>query len=91
MPNLEKLVLIDCPRLSEVSSIEHLNKVLLINLEDSITLQSLPRGIYKLKSLKTLILSGCLMIDKLEEDLEQMKSLTTLIANNTAITRVPFS
>jgi len=44
-----------------------------------------------LKSLKTLILSGCLMIDKLEEDLEQMESLTTLIADNTAITKVPFS
>nr|WIL60020.1 nodulation protein [Melilotus officinalis] len=92
MPNLEKLVLKDCPRLSEVShSIGHLNKVLLINLEDCISLQSLPRGIYKLKSLKTLILSGCLKIDKLEEDIEQLESLTTLIANNTAITRVPFS
>ena len=92
LPNLEQLVLTDCPRLSEVShSIEHLNKILLINLEDCIGLQSLPRSIYKVKSLKTLILSGCSMIDKLEEDLEQMTSLTTLIANNTAITRVPFS
>ncbi|PNY05216.1 disease resistance protein (TIR-NBS-LRR class) [Trifolium pratense] len=43
MPNLEKLVLADCPRLSE--------------------------------------------IEKLEEDLEQMESLTTLLANNTAIKR----
>jgi hypothetical protein len=31
------------------------------------------------------------MIDKLEDGLEDMESLTTLIANNTAITRVPFS
>jgi len=31
------------------------------------------------------------MIDKLEEDLEQMESLTTLIADKTAITKVPFS
>jgi hypothetical protein len=31
------------------------------------------------------------MIDKLEEDIEQMESLTTLIADNTAITEVPFS
>ncbi|XP_024641889.2 disease resistance protein RPV1 isoform X1 [Medicago truncatula] len=92
MPNLEKLILIDCPRLREVShSIGHLDKILLINLEDCISLQSLPRSIYKLKSLKTLILSGCSMIDKLEEDLEQMESLTTLLANNTAITRVPLS
>ncbi|KAJ1411287.1 Leucine-rich repeat domain superfamily [Sesbania bispinosa] len=90
MPNLEKLVLTNCPSLSKVShSIGHLNKVLLINLKDCINLRNLPRSFYKLKSLKTLILSGCLKIDKLEEDLEQMESLTTLIADNTAITRVP--
>nr|AHG29005.1 NBS-LRR protein [Cicer arietinum] len=92
LPNLEKLVLKDCPRLSEISpSIGNLNKVLLINLEDCVSLRSLPRSIYQLKSVIVLILSGCLMIDKLEEDLEQMESLTTLLANNTAITRVPFS
>ncbi|MCH89887.1 TMV resistance protein N-like, partial [Trifolium medium] len=92
LPNLEKLVLKDCPRLSKVShSIGHLNKVLLINLKDCISLYNLPRNIYTLKSLKTLILSGCLMIDKLDEDFEQMESLTTLMADNTAITEVPFS
>ncbi|KAK2378877.1 disease resistance protein RPV1 [Trifolium repens] len=92
MPNLEKLILKDCPRLSEVShTIGHLRKVLLINLKDCISLSNLPRTIYTLKSLKNLILSGCLMIDKLEEDIEQMESLTTLIADNTAITEVPFS
>ncbi|KAI5392066.1 hypothetical protein KIW84_076743 [Lathyrus oleraceus] len=31
------------------------------------------------------------MLDKLEEDFEQMKSLSTLMADNTAITKVPFS
>ena len=92
IPNLEKLVLKDCPMLSQLSpSIKHLKKILLINLEDCVSLCSLPKSIYKLKSLKTLILSGCSMIDKLEEDLEQMESLTTLLANNTAITRAPFS
>ncbi|XP_058756853.1 disease resistance protein RPV1-like [Vicia villosa] len=92
LPNLEQLILSDCPMLSEISpSIGHLDKILLINLEDCISLCSLPKSIYKLKSLKTLILSGCLKIEKLEEDLEQMESLTTLIANNTAITKVPFS
>ncbi|XP_058755507.1 disease resistance protein RUN1-like [Vicia villosa] len=92
LPNLEKLILVDCPMLSEVSnSIGDLKKILLINLEDCISLCNLPRSIYKLTSLKTLILSGCLMIDTLEEDIEQMESLTTLIANNTGITRVPFS
>ncbi|CAK8574855.1 unnamed protein product [Lathyrus sativus] len=92
LPNLEKLVLEDCPRLSEVShSIGHLNKILLINLKDCLSLCNLPRNIYTLKSLKSLILSGCLMLDNLEEDFEQMESLTTLMADNTAITKVPFS
>ncbi|KAK7313173.1 hypothetical protein VNO77_37654 [Canavalia gladiata] len=92
MPNLEKLVLKDCPNLFEVShTIGSLNKLLLLNLRDCRGLQNLPRSIYTLKYLKTLILAGCSKIDKLEEDLEQMKSLTTLIANNTAITKVPFS
>ncbi|RHN59064.1 putative TIR domain, P-loop containing nucleoside triphosphate hydrolase [Medicago truncatula] len=92
MPNLEKLVLKDCPSLSTVShSIGSLHNLLLIDLTDCTSLQKLPRCIYKLKSLETLILSGCSMIDKLEEDLEQMESLITLIADKTAITKVPFS
>ncbi|PNY06308.1 disease resistance protein (TIR-NBS-LRR class) [Trifolium pratense] len=92
LPNLEKLILADCKMLSEISnSIGDLKKILLISLEDCISLRSLPRSIYKLKSLKTLNISGCSMIDKLEDDLEHMDSLTNLIANNTAITRVPFS
>ena len=92
LPNLEKLVLKDCPMVSEVSpSIGNLSEILLIDLEDCVSLRSLPRSIYKLKSLKTLILSGCIMIDELEEDIEQMESLTILLANNTAIKRVPFS
>ena len=92
LPNLEKLMLKDCPSLSSIShTIGHLSELLLINLKDCTSLRSLPRSIYKLKSLKTLILSGCIMIDKLEEDLEQMVSLTTLMADNTAITRVPYA
>ncbi|MED6119776.1 hypothetical protein PIB30_014826 [Stylosanthes scabra] len=92
LPNLEKLLLKDCPSLSSISdTIGHLKRILLINLEDCTSLGNLPRSIYKLKSLNTLIISGCSMIDKLEEDLEQMKSLVTLIADKTAITQVPFS
>ncbi|XP_058729205.1 uncharacterized protein LOC131601405 isoform X1 [Vicia villosa] len=92
LPNLEKLVLKDCPNLSEVSqSIGSLHKLLLINLTDCTSLQNLPISIYKLKSLESLILSGCSKINKLEEDLEQMESLTTLIADKTAITKVPYS
>ncbi|CAL5195431.1 unnamed protein product [Lathyrus oleraceus] len=91
-PNLEKLIMKDCPKLSEVhQSIGDLNNLLLINLKDCTNLSDLPRKIYQLKSLKTLILSGCSKIDKLEEDIVQMESLTTLIAKDTAIKEVPYS
>ncbi|XLT83599.1 hypothetical protein HN873_005352 [Arachis hypogaea] len=90
MPNLEKLILRYCPKLTSVShTIEHLKQVLLINMKGCSGLRVLPRSIYKLKSLKTLILSGCSLIDKLEEDIEQMESLATLMADKTAITQVP--
>jgi hypothetical protein len=46
---------------------------------------------YKLKKVKTLILSGCSNIVKLEEDIAQMKSLTTLISANIGVKQVPFS
>ncbi|KAK4269987.1 hypothetical protein QN277_023077 [Acacia crassicarpa] len=92
MPNLEKLILKDCPSLSMIHhSIGHLDKIHLINLKDCTSLHTLPRSIYKLQCLKTLILSGCLKIEKLEEEIEQMHSLTTLIADNTAITQAPIS
>ncbi|CAJ1949645.1 unnamed protein product [Sphenostylis stenocarpa] len=92
LPNLEKLILKDCPRLCKVhQSIGDLCKLLLINLKDCTSLGTLPRRIYKLKSVKTLILSGCLKMDKLDEDIVQMESLTTLVAENIAVKQVPFS
>ncbi|XP_027336934.1 TMV resistance protein N-like isoform X2 [Abrus precatorius] len=81
MPNLEKLILKNCPILSMVhESIGDLSNILVINLKDCTSLWNLPRRIYQLTSLKTLILSGCSNIDKLE-DTAQMESLTTLIAD----------
>ncbi|CAJ1949609.1 unnamed protein product [Sphenostylis stenocarpa] len=92
LPNLEKLILKDCPSLYEVHhSIGDLSNLLLLNLKDCTCLGNLPIIIYKLKSLQTLILSGCSKIDKLEEDIVQMESLTTLIADNTGLKQVPFS
>ncbi|KAL2319323.1 hypothetical protein Fmac_028292 [Flemingia macrophylla] len=92
LPNLESLILKDCPSLYEVHhSIGDLGNLRLLNLKDCTCLRNLPMIFYKLKSLKTLILSGCLKIDKLEEDIVQMESLTTLIADNTGIKQVPFS
>nr|KYP36526.1 TMV resistance protein N [Cajanus cajan] len=92
LPNLEKLILKDCPSLCKVhKSIGDLRNLILLNLKDCKSLANLPRRVYKLKSVKSLILSGSSKIDKLEEDIVQMESLTTLFAKNTAVTRVPFS
>jgi Leucine-rich repeat (LRR) protein len=92
LPNLEKLILKDCPSLSEVHpSIGDLKNILLINLKNCTSLANLPREIYQLISVKTLIFSGCSKIDKLEDDILQMESLTTLIAANTGVKQVPFS
>ena len=55
------------------------------------SLRNLPVGIYMLKSLRTLILSGCSKIDLSEKDIVHMKSLVTLIAENTVVKQVPFS
>ncbi|XP_028765379.1 TMV resistance protein N-like [Neltuma alba] len=92
LPNLERLLMKDCPSLIYIhESIGHPKNLLHVNLKDCKSLRYLPRNIYKLKSVKTLILSGCSLIDHLEEDIEQMESLTTLMADKTAITQVPFS
>ncbi|GAU30761.1 hypothetical protein TSUD_354860 [Trifolium subterraneum] len=92
LPNLEKLIMKDCPSLSEVhSSIGDLKNLLLINLKDCTNLSNLPGEIYQLTSVKTLILSGCSKIDKLDEDILQMESLTTLVATNSGVKQVPYS
>ncbi|CAI8608298.1 unnamed protein product [Vicia faba] len=92
LPNLEKLIMKDCPNLSDIHpSVGDLNRLVLINFKDCTSLNNLPTKIYQLKSLKTLILSGCSKIDNLEEDVVQMESLTTLIAKDTGVKEVPYS
>ncbi|KAI9085171.1 hypothetical protein K1719_032882 [Acacia pycnantha] len=92
LPNLEKLILKDCQSLSMIHhTIGYLDKLHLLNLMGCTRLHSLPISTYKLKNLRKLNLSGCLEFEKLEEDIEQMDSLSSLIADNTAITQVPIS
>ncbi|XP_059452493.1 disease resistance protein RUN1-like [Corylus avellana] len=90
LPNLEKLILKDCTSLFEVhQSIGDLNNLVLVNFKDCRSLQSLPKSFYRLKSLQTLILSGCSRLDNLADELGEMVSLTTFLADNTAIRQVP--
>ncbi|CAL2236091.1 unnamed protein product [Prunus armeniaca] len=90
LPNLEKLMLKDCKSLFEVHpSIGHLERLLVVNLKDCKMLKDLPRSFYELKSIETLDLSGCSKFANLDDDLGKMVSLTTLLADNTAIRKVP--
>ncbi|KAM7470215.1 hypothetical protein LguiA_008398 [Lonicera macranthoides] len=60
VPNLEKLILKGCVRLIEIcESVEFLEELDLLDLTDCKNLRKLPRNMYKLGSLETLIISGC--------------------------------
>jgi len=72
-------------------SIGDLCNILLINLKDCTNLSSLPKEVYKLKSLRTFILSGCFKIHIFEEDIVQMESLIILVTENTVVKQVPYS
>ncbi|KAJ7950636.1 TIR-NBS-LRR disease resistance protein [Quillaja saponaria] len=92
LPNLEQLILKNCTGLYLVhESIGNLKRLVFLNLRDCKCLRNLPRSFYKLKSLETLILSGCSKIDHLADELGEMESLITLIADNTAIKKVPYT
>ncbi|KAL6328608.1 hypothetical protein AAG906_003293 [Vitis piasezkii] len=55
------------------------------------SLESLPGCIFKLKSLKTLILSNCLRLKKLPEIQENMESLKELFLDDTGLRELPSS
>ncbi|KAM7473676.1 hypothetical protein LguiB_020919 [Lonicera macranthoides] len=63
VPNLERLILKGCVSLIEIcESIEFLEELDLLDLTDCKNLRKLPRNMYKLGSLETLIISGCLTL-----------------------------
>lgn len=73
--NLERLDLEGCTSLVLLgSSIEKMNKLIYLNLRDCTSLESLPEGI-NLKSLKTLILSGCLNLQEFQIISDNIESL----------------
>ncbi|TQE06491.1 hypothetical protein C1H46_007862 [Malus baccata] len=78
VPNLEKLILVKCVRLSKIHpSIVHLERLSLVNLEDCEMLQHFPRDFCKSKSVETLILKGCTGFMELK-DKGKMVASTTL-------------
>ncbi|KAG2663161.1 hypothetical protein I3760_16G014600 [Carya illinoinensis] len=89
--NLQRLILQGCTRLYEVHpSIGVLNRLVLLNLKGCQSLAILPYEI-NLESLKTVILSGCSSLIKFPEIGKNMKRLSELYLDKTAIEEVPLS
>ncbi|ESR54973.1 hypothetical protein CICLE_v10024511mg, partial [Citrus x clementina] len=91
VPNLEELDLEGCTRLREIhqSLLRH-NKLILLNLKGCTSLTTLPGEIF-MKSLKTLVLSGCLKLRKLPRVVGSMECLRELLLDETDIKKLPLS
>ncbi|XP_070680737.1 disease resistance protein RPV1-like isoform X1 [Malus domestica] len=73
-PCLEELILVDCTSLIDVhESIGNLERLVYLNMKDCKNLRMLPKNICLLKSLETLILSGCSNLD--EFPMQMMKKM----------------
>ncbi|KAL6315605.1 hypothetical protein AAG906_002777 [Vitis piasezkii] len=92
--SLEILILSDCLKLKRSSRngtalkelpspIQHLSGLVLLNLKECKSLAILPHSICKLKSLQTLIPSGCSKLDNLPEGLGSLQGLEQLKAAGT--------
>ena len=65
--------------------------MMLLNLKGCTELSDLPLDICTLKSLKTIILSGCSKLERLDDALGELESLKTHKVNHTALTQLPYS
>ena len=91
IPNLEKLVLKGCINLLGLHpSIGVHKKLILLNLKGCKNLKSLPSK-FEMESLKILILSDCLKVKRIPEFGENMKRVSKLYLDATAITKLPTS
>ncbi|KAH7516740.1 hypothetical protein FEM48_Zijuj10G0167000 [Ziziphus jujuba var. spinosa] len=91
VPNLERLILKGCKRLSKIHPpIEKLKQLMLLNLKGCESLDSLPQGIC-FNSLETIILSGCTKLDRFPEIVGKMSHLSQLYLDGTAIKGLPTS
>uniref|UniRef100_A0A7N2N8J8 Disease resistance R13L4/SHOC-2-like LRR domain-containing protein n=1 Tax=Quercus lobata TaxID=97700 RepID=A0A7N2N8J8_QUELO len=89
VPNLEKLVLNGCINLHEVHpSIMVHKRLTLLDLKNCKSLRSLPNK-FEMESLQTLILFGCSKVKRILEFMGNMKRLSKLHLEETAITKLP--
>ena len=88
-PNLEKLILKGCISLSTIhTSLEDHKKLILLNLDGCLCLESLPNKI-SLESLEFFSLQGCLRLKKFPKIARNMSRLLDLLLNGTAIEGLP--
>ncbi|KAK9910910.1 hypothetical protein M0R45_034844 [Rubus argutus] len=89
VPNLERLIFKDCASLLGVDeSIGNLGKLIYLDMEDCKVIRKLPNNIALLKSLETLLISGCSNLNELRvEIISRMESLKVFRANEIPINR----
>ncbi|XP_050278851.1 TMV resistance protein N-like [Quercus robur] len=91
IPNLEKLDLEGCINLRSLHpSIGVHQKLTFLNLKDCKNLRSLPSK-FEMEFLEILILSGCPNLKRIPEFGENMKNVSKLYLDGTAITKLPAS
>ncbi|KAI5315330.1 hypothetical protein L3X38_044506 [Prunus dulcis] len=78
VPNVESLILKDCANLVDVESIGDLKKLVYLNMEDCKNIRKLPKNIFMLKFLETLIISGCSSLNEFPVEMGKMESLKVL-------------
>ncbi|KAM7480794.1 hypothetical protein LguiB_005377 [Lonicera macranthoides] len=92
IPNLEKLVLKNCPSLVEVDeSLTTLQRLLVLNLKDCKSLRNLPKNISMVQSLEELIVSGCSNLVGVADELVKLKSLKVFRAYETNMNQLLFT
>lgn len=92
LPNLERIILKYCTRLSEIDkSIGELKRLLILNLRGCQSLRKLPRCISNIHSLEKIILYGCSKLVWSSLELGKMHSLLELDAGGTANDQVSTS
>lgn len=91
IPNLESLSLDHCKSLIKVhDSVGYLDKLVTLNFLFCSNLKTLPSH-FKLKSLHTLLLTGCSKVRKFPEIVEKMEHLEEILLQGTAIKELPQS
>ncbi|KAM7465515.1 hypothetical protein LguiB_013077 [Lonicera macranthoides] len=91
LESLEELTLEETAIKEVPSSIEHLSRLVSLDLISCKNLLSLPSAICKLKCLEALRLSVCTKLETLPEEFGSLESLETLSLSGTAITQLPLS